>query len=277
MAALLTNCPPAQDIVNAHTDYAPLENSDPLQYTQDEYTSALLLKILNANKKFLRATALTTNPNLPVPLPAKASLQDLVNLGATTPEASWPVFVALWAELSQPGRPPVLLALDGLSHIMGNSDYMSADVQPIHAYDLTLVRHFIDHLSGAKNLPNGGIVIGATSKSNSPTSSALDFSIEVAETRQKSLDSALPVWNPYKKVDARVMEALNHIRTGAKNSDVVSVGGLSKEEARSVIEYYAESGMLRHEVNDGFVGERWSLAGMGNIGELERASVRLRV
>lgn len=200
-----------------------------------------------------------------------------MTLGATTPEISWPVFVALWAELSLPGRPPVLLAIDGLSHIMRNSNYLSADVQPIHAHDLTLVRHFIDHLSGAKNLPNGGIVLGATSKSNSPMSPALDFSIDVAELRQKSPDAVLPEWNAYKKVDVRVMEVLKHVRTGSENSDVIAVGGLSKEEARSVIEYYAESGLLRHQVNDGFVGERWSLAGMGNIGELERASVRLRV
>jgi small subunit ribosomal protein S29 len=59
--------------------------------------------------------------------------------------------------------------------------------------------------------------------------------------------------------------------------DVIHVGGLSKDEARSIMEYYAESGMLRHQVNDGFVSEKWSLAGMGNIGELERASVRARV
>jgi small subunit ribosomal protein S29 len=58
---------------------------------------------------------------------------------------------------------------------------------------------------------------------------------------------------------------------------VIHVGGLSKDEARSIMEYYAESGMLRHQVNDGFVSEKWSLAGMGNIGELERASVRARV
>ncbi|KAH9860682.1 hypothetical protein J1614_012014 [Plenodomus biglobosus] len=268
--------PEAQDIVNAHTDYAPLEKSEPLQYTQDEYTSALLLKMLNSNSKFLGSTKLSTTPNLPLPLPANASLKDLVTLGTTAPETSWPVFVALWNELSQPGRPPVLLALDGLSHIMRNSEYMSADVKPIHAHDLTLIRHFIDHLSGAKSLPNGGIVLGATSKSNSPTSSALDFCIEVAEARQKTPDN-IPEWNPYKNVDVRVMEALKDLNTGNKGLDVIRVGGLSKDEARSIMEYYAESGMLRHQVNDGLVSERWSLAGMGNIGELERASVRLRI
>jgi small subunit ribosomal protein S29 len=59
--------------------------------------------------------------------------------------------------------------------------------------------------------------------------------------------------------------------------DVLKVGGLSKEEARALIEYYAASGMLRAKVDEPFVTEKWSLAGMGNVGELERATVRLRV
>jgi small subunit ribosomal protein S29 len=192
------------------------------------------------------------------------------------PEASWPVFMALWKELSRPGGPQILLAADGLSHIMRDSKYMSADVKPVHAHDLTIVRHFVDHLSGVKQLPNGGVVIGATSKSNAPTSPALDFCIQVAETRQTQPDN-VPLWNPYEVVDARVMEALKELNHANKDLDVIHVGGLSKDEARSIMEYYAESGMLRHQVNDGFVSEKWSLAGMGNIGELERASVRARV
>jgi small subunit ribosomal protein S29 len=160
--------------------------------------------------------------------------------------------------------------------MMRHSEYMSADVKPIHAYDLTLIRHFIDHLSGQKKLPNGGMVLCATSKSNAPAAPALDFCIEVAEARQKAADN-IPQWNPYKNVDVRVMEALKDLNGESKDLDVIQVGGLSKEEARSIMEYYAESGMLRHQVNEGFVTEKWSLAGMGNIGELEKASVRLRL
>ena len=266
----------AQDIVNAHTEYAPLPDSQPTQYTQDTYTANLLQQIQNSNGTFLQDTKLSTKPALPLHLPADATLKELVALGQANPEASWPVFVALWNELSQPGRPPILLAIDGLSHIMRNSEYLSADVKPIHAHDLTLVRHFVDHLSGQKKLPNGGIVLGATSQSNSPTSHALSFSIEVAEARQKSPDN-IPQWNPYKSVDARVMEALKDLHTDNKDFDILKVGGLTKEEARAIMEYYAESGLLRHTVNEGFVSEKWSLAGMGNIGELERTSVRLRV
>jgi len=246
-----------------------------MQYTQDTYTANLLQQILKSNGAFLQATKMTAKPDLPLPLPPAATLKDLAALGMANPEASWPVFVALWNELSVPGRPPVLLALDGLSHIMRHSEYMSAQVKPIHAHDLTLVRHFVDHLSGQQKLPNGGMVIAATSQSNAPVSPALDFCIQAARARQEAAD--IPQWNPYKNVDSRVMETLGGLRSESKDFGIIDVGGLSKEEARSIMEYYAESGMLRHKVNQGFVTEKWSLAGMGNIGELEKASVRMRL
>jgi small subunit ribosomal protein S29 len=218
-----------------------------------------------------------TNPTLPLPLPPNATLKQLVELGTVNPEASWPVFVALWNELSSPGRPPVMLAIDGLSHIMKNSDYLSAEVQPIHAHDLTLIRHFVDHLSGQKSLPNGGVILAATSQSNAPMSPALDHSIQVAEMLQQDTND-IPRYNEYKKVDQRVMDVLKDLRDPrATGLDVIKVGGLSKDEARALMEYYAESGMLRAKVDDGFVSEKWCLAGMGNVGELERASVRQRI
>jgi small subunit ribosomal protein S29 len=235
-----------------------------------------LQQTLNANKAFFEQAKITQKHDLSVPLPAKAKLKDLVEIGVANPEASWPAFKALWTELSHPGRPQILLAAEGLSHIMKNSEYMSADVKPIHAHDLTIVRHFVDHLSGVKQLPNGGVVLAATSKSNAPASPAMDFCIKVAEARKTQPDS-VPQWNPYTSVDSRTMEALKDLENPKADLEVIKVGGLSKEEARSIIEYYAESGMLRHQVNDGFVTEKWSLAGMGNIGELERASVRARI
>jgi small subunit ribosomal protein S29 len=256
-------------MVHAHTDYAPLPGSQPTQYTQDTYTATLLSQILKANKTSFSTISVTTKPNLPFPLPAKANLTHICELGITNPEASWPAFTALWTELTQPNRPPIFFAIDGLSHIMRNSEYLSADIQPIHAHDLTLVRHFVDCLSGTKPLPNGGVVLAATTASNSPANPALDFSIQLADARQAGATD-LPLWNPYKIVDQRIMQCL-------KDVDVLKLKGLSKDEARAVIEYYAESGMLRAKVDHGFVSQRWSLAGMGNIGELERATVRLRV
>ena len=170
-----------------------------------------------------------------------------------------------------------MLAMDGLAHIMRDSEYLSAELKPIHSHDLTLVRHFVDHLSGHKSLPNGGIVLAATSQSNAPANAALDHSVQVAEQLQRDPNN-VPRFNEYTKVDQRSMDSLKDLRNAAASGlDVINVGGLSKDEARSIMEYYAESGMLRAKVDDGFVSEKWSLAGMGNIGELERASVRQRI
>lgn len=162
-----------------------------------------------------------------------------------------------------------MLGIDSLAYIMRDSEYLSPDVEPIHAHDLALVRHFVDVLSGKETLPNGGAILAATSGSNAPAVPALDFSMQVAEAKRYNPNN-IPQWNPYKNIDRRVMDCL-------KDVEVIKLNGLSKEEARSIMEYYAASGMLRAKVDEGFVAEKWSLAGMGNIGELERASVRLRI
>ncbi|KAF2196236.1 hypothetical protein GQ43DRAFT_485120 [Delitschia confertaspora ATCC 74209] len=266
---VVINLPDAKDIVLGHTEYAPLPGSTPTQYYQETYTATLLSQIAKANSEILSKIQVTSKPALPIPTPPKLNLLKLAELGAANPEASWPVFVALWKELTLPGRPPIMMAIDNLAHVMRNSEYLSADAKPVHAHDLTIVRHFVDHLSGTKTLPNGGIILAAETKSNSPACPALDYSIQLAEARQLGRE-VLPEWNPYKVVDMRVMECL-------RNMEVLRSNGLSKEEARAIMEYYAASGMLRAKVDAPFVSERWTLAGQGNIGELERASVRARI
>ncbi|CAI6341628.1 unnamed protein product [Periconia digitata] len=271
------NLPNAQEIAFARTDYAPLAGSDPLQYTQDTYTADLLRQILKGNRAFLEETRMVTKPDLPFPLPANSTLKVLVEQGMVNSEFSWAVFTTLWQELSQPGRPPIMFALDAIAHVMRNSDYLSAEVKPIHGFDLTLIRQFVDHLSGQKTLANGGIILGGTSQSNKPATPALDHFIKVAEALQSDPDN-VPKWNPYLGVDQRVVDALQGLEDPKqKDFDVLRLGGVSKPEAKAMMEYYAHSGMLRHTVDDRLVAEKWSLAGMGNVGELERASVRLRL
>ena len=53
--------------------------------------------------------------------------------------------------------------------------------------------------------------------------------------------------------------------------------GLSKDEARGLMEYWAKSGILRQTVSESLVGEKWSLSGGGVVGELERGCVKMRV
>ena len=58
---------------------------------------------------------------------------------------------------------------------------------------------------------------------------------------------------------------------------VLRLRGLSKDEARAVMDYYAKSGMMRHTANETLLGEKWTLSGGGIIGELERNSVMWRL
>ena len=78
--------------------------------------------------------------------------------------------------------------------------------------------------------------------------------------------------DPFKKYDERVLGVFQ--RGGMQ---VKRMEGLSKEEARGLMEYWARSGVVRHTVDEGYVGEKWSLSGGGCVGELERAVVRMRV
>ena len=78
--------------------------------------------------------------------------------------------------------------------------------------------------------------------------------------------------DPFAKYDERVLGVFD--KGGVQ---VKRMGGLSKEEARGLMEYWALSGMVRQRVDDGFVGEKWTLSGGGCVGELERAVVRMRI
>ena len=57
---------------------------------------------------------------------------------------------------------------------------------------------------------------------------------------------------------------------------VKRIQGLTKFEAKSLMEYWALSGILRAEVSERFVGEQWSVAGGGLPGELERTCLGMR-
>lgn len=151
---------------------------------------------------------------------------------------------------------------------MRPSNYLSADLSHIHAHDLAILKTFTSFLSGSSSLPNGGMVLGIDSSSNRPTTPALDFAIEVATARQDG--KRVPLWDAHKKVDRRVLEAL-------KDVQAQEVTGLSRDEAKGVMEYYARSGMLRRAVDNRLVQEKWTISGGGIIGELERSTVTMCV
>lgn len=190
-----------------------------------------------------------------------------------------------------PTRPPILLTLDGLAHISRFSQYLSPSMHFIHAHDLTLISHFTAYHTGSRSLPNGGAVFAADSASNRPLAPALDLAVSQSEALQSGASYSHPLLappaglgatasathvaagppafdprNPYVEIDERAHKALCNV-------PVVRMTGFDKDEARTLLEYYAKSGMLRRGVTEDLVNERWAIAGGGIVGELERASV----
>ena len=288
---LVLHFPEAQDLTNAHTAYQPLSSSNGTTYIQPHYTAKLLANFVRANESILSKLRLSKQHQLPIPIQPNISLSRFAEFGARDPELAWPIWQALWVELTAPSqtegeglvRPPVLMSMDGVDQAMRMCAYLDRDAKPIHAHELALVKQFSDCLSGQTQFPNGGVVVAATCASNRAVSPTLDFCLEhrhaVQQNTQSSSDELaessstrsipLPEWQPYTVKDQRVEAAV-------KDVAVTKLQGLTKDEARGIMEYYARSGLFRESVTDGMVSEKWTLAGSGIIGELEKVSVRAR-
>ena len=144
-----------------------------------------------------------------------------------------------------------------------------ADFQEIHAHDLAIVRHFIDYFSGSKKLPNGGAFLAATSRSHAPVSKSMELMIKQAEERQEK--------RPTTPKDPFEREYDSRSEEGMKGVEVLRLRGLSKVEARGLMEYWAQSGVLRQRVDERSVAEKWALAGCGIVGEIERGALQMRI
>ena len=161
------------------------------------------------------------------------------------------------------------MALDSLSFIMQNTQYRSADFQEIHAHDLAIVKHFTDYLGGKKSFPNGGAVLAATSRSHAPVSKSMELLIQQNIERQSEV--AISARDPFEReYDLRAEATLHGV-------NVLQLNGLSKHEARGLMEYWAQSGVLRQRVDERSVAEKWALAGNGIVGEIERGALKMRI
>uniref|UniRef100_A0A0D2XCS1 Small ribosomal subunit protein mS29 n=1 Tax=Fusarium oxysporum (strain Fo5176) TaxID=660025 RepID=A0A0D2XCS1_FUSOF len=267
--ALLNNwvvfhVPEGQDLTNGNTEYSPIPETEPMQFSQPIYCLKMIQSLYRANRVVLEKLNIEKDWSKFTNLKEGATLADLA-LSAKEAEYAWPTLLALWTELTLPGRPPVLFALDGLAHINKISDYRDPSFNEVHAHELTLVRLFIDALSGKTPLPNGGAVIAATSENNSHHHPSQELVLSQLEAGQAGRE--IPKPDPYeRKYDERVYEAL-------KNSWVLRFEGITKDEARSLMEYWGASGLFRHVLNSRTVSEKWTVGGHGNVGEMERAAL----
>ncbi|TQV99416.1 hypothetical protein V2A60_004890 [Cordyceps javanica] len=259
---VVINIPEAQDLVIAHTDYAPVPNTEPMQFTQPTYTLNLLQNILRANKAVLEKLKVEQKSSLTGGLPEGSSLAALIT-NVREPDAAWAGFSALWSELMLPGRPPVLMTMDGLTFANRDTQYRDPAFNKVHAHHLTLVGHFFAALSGATKMPNGGAVIVADSASNTPARHPSE-ALVLAQLEAGQADRAVPTPDPYLRgYDDKVYDAL-------KNCHVLRLEGISKDEARALMEYWGASGLVRDVLSAELVAQKWALGGHGNIGEMER-------
>ncbi|RDW94019.1 mitochondrial 37S ribosomal protein mS29 [Aspergillus mulundensis] len=294
---IVVSVPDARDLVVGTTSYAPLSEAQPNLYVQNAATAELLSRTATANKKVLSNLLVSQeHAALPTVKPGM-TLEDLAKFGIQDQANAWPVFQALWAELTAtsatPGlekhftpRPPTLVTVDAVGYWMQNTAYHSIKHEPIHAHDFVFVRHFLDLLKPGKGksaLPNGGALLYATSSSNNPSIYAFDVALKQAAARHAGVNpssSEFPLPEPYSKPDTRVLEALNSPKPTVSKEGMLNVqelGGLTKEEARGFLEYFARSGLLRETISDEWASEKWTLAGGGVVGELEKLGRRLRV
>lgn len=207
-----------------HTEY----EHDPASGTwaQREYTRTLLSRVLSANRDVLsRLTLFQSHTLNRIESAAGTDLAQFCQRGARDATISHEVFSMLLAELSQPDRPPVLFAVDCLNFLMQNSDYRDPDFNLIHAHDLAIPRQFLDFLNGTRAFPQG-LIIGATSAAGAPRTDAFEYAIRGWK---------LPA---YSKLDTRIAPSI-------AGAEVVRVGAMAEEEAKSLLEYCRVSGLLR--------------------------------
>ncbi|KAM3473457.1 hypothetical protein MY8738_008359 [Beauveria namnaoensis] len=259
---VVINIPEAQDLVLGHTDYVPVPDTEPMQFTQPTYTFNLLQNILKANKDAFEKLKVEQKSSLTGGLPEGSSLADLIT-NIREPDAAWPGFLALWAELTRPGRPPVLFSLDGLTYANLDTAYRDPAFRQVHAHQLTLIARFFAALSGAAPMPNGGAVIAVDGASNRPARHPSE-ALVLAQLEAGQAGRDVPAPDPYLRgYDDRVYDALRHCH-------VVRLEGVGKDEARALMEYWGASGLVRGVLSAEAVAQKWALGGHGNIGEMER-------
>lgn len=280
----------AYELISARSSYAPVPDTNPVQYLQKHCTAKLLSQILSANRAVLALLTLSLPPSgrFPLRLQRDTTLAQVAEMGANDPEIAWDAFNLFWHEITaSESRPPVMVTIDSLSYLMKETEYRSADFSPIHALDFVLINHFLSLLSGSKPLgPSGGMVLAATSGTNNPHVESLNFAIQQLLARQEQGD--IPDLDPWKNLDPRVLELLTGHPQGVQHTDqgtsssffgveVQQLEGLTKDESRELIEYFAKSGLVREVVDEKYVGNLWTLTGGGVVREIERALLRFTV
>lgn len=249
-------------------------------YNQPQLAKDILTRVAYSNSQILeKLKPVHNHSRLAPPRKQLKTLKDLAMIGAENVQVAPQVWDAFWTEMQESSRPPMLVAIDGVNFWMGPTKYRNADYKIIHAHQFNLIKQFLGIVfSNTENaLPNGGIILACTTKSNHPLTPAFDLLVRQVQARNAGLkitDSAFPLHEPYMKLaDQRVSDLIQNI----EHTKVTELKGLSRGESRGLLEYFARSGIFREQVTDGQVAEKWSLSGGGIVGELCKLGSRSRV
>lgn len=252
-------------------------------YVQPHLTQLLLQRALNSNESVLQGLKLN-HGHKTLALKPNSTLYDLVQHGANDFHLAAATWHALYKELTEPGanaRPPVLVAADGVDHWMGPTQYRNSEHKVIHAHQFTLIKQFVNLLfkpNMKHPFLNGGMVLFATSGSN--TRAYTTFELLLSQMRAAQYDGlspsspAFPVPIPYSNPDEHVI-SLSAPATQPGNVNLMTLKGLSREESKGYLEYFAKSGLLHKRITEQFVGEMRGLSGGGVVGELARLGRRV--
>lgn len=268
-------------------------------------TADLLQRLVRSNDKILKELKLVHNHSKMIGERQVNSVFDLANVGVQDARLAPQIWEAVWQELvskqeardegkpaqapaqkkapkgpampTKVTRPPLLIAVDGVNHWMMLSAYRDAEYKYIHAQNMLVVKQITELLFSAteRPLPNGGLALGATTKSNDPRAPTFEILLKQIAARRAGTavdDKTFPMPTAYAKTDRKVFDLL-------KRTDFVKVtrlSGLSRPESRGLLEYFAKSGIFREPISDSLVNEKWSLSGGGVIGEMCKLGKRLR-
>lgn len=247
--------PSAAKWVNSSTQFA--YNADKKTFDQPELAAGLLSKLLAVNRDRLAGITLPSEVKLQNKTFDKGSkLVDLITHGTKHAPSSVAAFEAAIDALAKQTEYPVLLAIDDIQALFGESNYRAPDYTKIQAYQLSMPRLILDLLAGQKTFAKGAVLTALCHSDTAflPTDELL--SGIGAATRSEI--------HAYSPLDETV---LAYAKSGIERIDLPY--GMSGDEAGAMFELWTRKGWASNGSDEVFLNA-WN-AGAGNPKELARA------
>ncbi|KAJ1983215.1 hypothetical protein H4R34_001415 [Dimargaris verticillata] len=235
---LILYVPNAIHWVDSSQPYRP--SADPSAYLQPEVARRWLQFIRQINASVLNSLVLPTTVTVGNQTLAKGSSVDaMLAAGIDQPAAAHDAVEALLQFSHQGLGAPVLMAVDQLNAFYISTEYFTPENERLLPANLRLVRAFLPFFDGQKSLKDG-LVLGALSMANT------QFRV------------------PGFGLEGRVTKGKEAMPMAAKPLEVPA---FDKHETQALLEFYHQSGVVYHKLDDALVAKRWVLTN-GNAADL---------